>query len=1054
MEGQGTIENQDRTVDSRFQVMGAVTCSGSKSYTMGKWTTATPPVFRCDTKIGPTDYFGRTMIANLPSNIKVGVVPVAIAGCDIALFDKANYASYVSTAPAWMKSIISQYGNNPYGRLVELAKLAQKDGVIKGILMHQGETNSGQTNWPAKVKGVYDNLIRDLGLDPAKTPLLVGEVVTTAMGGQCGGHNSIIANVPKTIPNSYVISASGLAPVSDNLHFSTASYRTLGERYAQKMLTLLGGTSTTGPTVSLTAPTTTSFTAPANITITATATDADGTVASVKFYNGSTLLTTVTNAPYTYTWSNVAAGTYTITAVATDNSGTSTTSSEKTITVTTGGGTGTAQTPMGKCKGKYFGNIIQSSTTSGSGLKYNTYWNQATSENGSKWASIEGTQGNYNWATSDIAYNWAKNNNGLFKFHTFVWGSQTPGWVGTASTQTIQTSIENFIKACSTHYTPMGGLKVIDVLNEPVNTAMPGNMKAALTAGYKAEPANAKDINNQYGWVIWGFQLARKYFPDAVLLINEYNVEMNWNNCRQPYIDMANAVKNAPNLTDGRKNLIDGVGLQCHGIENLTAANFKACIDEIWNKTGLNVHITEFDVKADPNEAKQQSVYSSLVPVAWEHPHVAGITFWGYVQGTTWIKGNGQTGASGTDSGIMYASGTERPALTWLKEYMAKQPDLEGCPLPGTAGPGWNNCSTPAPTVKATIIYEQGETTSPLTATGTSLKWYTAATGGTGTATAPTPTTFITGSVTYYVSQTANGCESPRAAITVNVVNTYKIYTVNTPPAIDGTIDGIWNSAGVAGVSATKPLTGTVSGSEDLSGTFKVLSDNTYIYVLAEVSDQSLYNDSQNSYEDDGIEVYFDINNDKASTYAANDVQYSFGWNDGTAVGSLPSGRSVTGITYKAVAKSGGYIIEARIPWATLQGTPSAEQLIGIDFHINDDDNGGTRDKKLAWMAETDDAWKNPSLFGTGQIKETIITSAEDMEFPGESSVHPNPYHDQVTINMHGNFQYVLITASGQEIESGKGEGTLSVGKNAQTGFYMLKVSQNGINKIFKVVKE
>src|SRR5947208_3964941 len=84
---------------------------------------------------------------------------------------------------------------------------------------------------------------------------------------------------------------------------------------------------------------------------------------------------------------------------------------------------------LGKCKGKYLGNIIQSSTTSGAGINYNTYWNQATSENGSKWGSVEGSQGVYNWTTSDIAYNWAKNNNGLFKYHNFVWGSQTPGYV-------------------------------------------------------------------------------------------------------------------------------------------------------------------------------------------------------------------------------------------------------------------------------------------------------------------------------------------------------------------------------------------------------------------------------------------------------------------------------------------------------------------------------------------------------------------------------------------------------------------------------------------------
>jgi GH35 family endo-1,4-beta-xylanase len=346
----------------------------------------------------------------------------------------------------------------------------------------------------------------------------------------------------------------------------------------------------------------------------------------------------------------------------------------------------TASTPLAKCKGKYLGNIISGSVPS----TYTKYWNQVTSENGSKWGSVEGTQGSYNFGNSDLAYNWAKNNGGLFKYHNFIWGGQTPGWVGTASTATITAAIDPYIKAVYTHYSTMGGLKLIDVLNEPVNTAMPGNLKAALTAGYKADPANASDLNNTYGWAIWCFQVARKYFPDATLLINEYNIEMNWNNCRTPYIAMVQAIKNAPNITDGKKNLIDGVGLQCHGIDNLTAANFKACIDEIWTKTGVPVHITEFDQTANPNEAKQQTVFSTLVPVAWEHPHVAGITMWGYIQGSTWIGGNNQTGAGGTDSGIIYANGTERPAMTWLKQYITSQTSLSCCPAPAP----FANCST------------------------------------------------------------------------------------------------------------------------------------------------------------------------------------------------------------------------------------------------------------------------------------------------------------------------------------------------------------------------
>jgi phosphatidylserine/phosphatidylglycerophosphate/cardiolipin synthase-like enzyme len=88
------------------------------------------------------------------------------------------------------------------------------------------------------------------------------------------------------------------------------------------------------PSVSITSPTNgATYTAPANITITASASDSDGTVSKVAFYSGSTLLGTATTSPYTITWTNVPAGSYTLTAVATDNAGATTTSAGVNVTV-------------------------------------------------------------------------------------------------------------------------------------------------------------------------------------------------------------------------------------------------------------------------------------------------------------------------------------------------------------------------------------------------------------------------------------------------------------------------------------------------------------------------------------------------------------------------------------------------------------------------------------------------------------------------------------------------------------------------------------------------
>ncbi|WP_128548611.1 sialate O-acetylesterase [Larkinella soli] len=242
MEGNAKIEPQDTvSVDPRFQVMEAVDCP-ALNRKMGQWYTAVPPLCRCRTGLTPADYFGREMVANLPEKVRVGVINVSVGGCKIELFDKDRYESYTVGVPGWMKNMIREYDGNPYARLVEMAKLAQKDGVIKGILLHQGESNTNDTLWTKKVKIVYDNLMKDLNLKPRKVPLLAGETVNADQGGVCASMNRIIATLPQTLRNAHVISSAGCTDAADNLHFDAAGYRELGRRYATQMLNLLGYT--------------------------------------------------------------------------------------------------------------------------------------------------------------------------------------------------------------------------------------------------------------------------------------------------------------------------------------------------------------------------------------------------------------------------------------------------------------------------------------------------------------------------------------------------------------------------------------------------------------------------------------------------------------------------------------------------------------------------------------------------------------------------------------------------------------------------------------------
>ena len=119
-----------------------------------------------------------------------------------------------------------------------LAKSAQKDGVIKGILLHQGETNTGQIEWPSYVKKIYNDMLTDLSLNADSVPLLAGEVLSVE-GSCCSAMNTIIDRLPDTIPTAYVISSAGCMG-QDQAHFNAEGYRKLGKRYAIQMLSLMG----------------------------------------------------------------------------------------------------------------------------------------------------------------------------------------------------------------------------------------------------------------------------------------------------------------------------------------------------------------------------------------------------------------------------------------------------------------------------------------------------------------------------------------------------------------------------------------------------------------------------------------------------------------------------------------------------------------------------------------------------------------------------------------------------------------------------------------------
>ena len=245
MEGNARPEAADlASPGPRFLLMPAVDfpAAGDRpARKMGEWCEASAPLCRPNTGLTPADWFGRTMVESLPKNIKIGVIHVAIGGIDIKGFLPDSIKEYAEKkAPGWMKGMLAAYDNNPYKRLVELAKKAQKDGVIKGILMHQGETNTGDPKWAGMVKQVYENLCGDLQLKPEEVNLYVGNIVQAGGRGVCIGCKKQIDELPQTIHTCQVISSDDCTNGPDRLHFDAAGYRELGCRYAEAVARHLG----------------------------------------------------------------------------------------------------------------------------------------------------------------------------------------------------------------------------------------------------------------------------------------------------------------------------------------------------------------------------------------------------------------------------------------------------------------------------------------------------------------------------------------------------------------------------------------------------------------------------------------------------------------------------------------------------------------------------------------------------------------------------------------------------------------------------------------------
>ena len=304
---------------------------------------------------------------------------------------------------------------------------------------------------------------------------------------------------------------------------------------------------------------------------------------------------------------------------------------------------------------KYLGNITTSyNVDAGGGVpQFYKLWNQITCENESKWSSVEGSRGNFNWSGADRAFNYAKQHDFTYKFHALVWGAQYPSWLESLSAGERFSAMTNWFDHAKEHYKE---LPMIDVVNEAVGNHQAGNPMIKETLGGAGKTG--------YDWLIKAFEMAYERWPDAILIYNDYNSIL-W--------DIDNYITLVRTLRDAGAP-IDAYGNQSHDVNDISESDLRSALKKQQDALQMPMFITELDID-QANDAQQKAQYQKVLPAMWEAPYCAGVTLWGYVVGHTWV-GN---------SGLYQENGEERPAMTWIKEYMETDAAKNAVgPFPGT----------------------------------------------------------------------------------------------------------------------------------------------------------------------------------------------------------------------------------------------------------------------------------------------------------------------------------------------------------------------------------
>lgn len=264
---------------------------------------------------------------------------------------------------------------------------------------------------------------------------------------------------------------------------------------------------------------------------------------------------------------------------------------------------------------------------------YAEAWQLIATQFQGTWGEVEGTRGTYKWQTMDDFYNFARNNKILFHYSSLISGAQQPNWSNNLDPEQTKLEIEDWVSQLCSRYKDAD---FITVVNEP----SPGHQPAR-----HAQKAFGDD------WIIKSFELARKYCPNSMLLVNEYEL------FSKPFDDFVRLISPAVNL-----GLIDGIGIEGGDLRGVPAASITAVLNDIGNRFQLPIYITDLIVAG--SDDVQLAQMQEQFPALYNHPKVRGITFASDLENETWFS----------NSGLFYQDHTPRPAMQWVQDYVKAHP--------------------------------------------------------------------------------------------------------------------------------------------------------------------------------------------------------------------------------------------------------------------------------------------------------------------------------------------------------------------------------------------